>query len=149
MCRVDNKKAVHCSLQDFINRGNGFTKAHLSNLHIDNPIRYWESHFNSEHHDELARFAVRILIQVASERAFSTMNLIITKLRNRLSVEKANKLIFIYMNQRVLDRAGDLLLGDWVEELDEEQVEIEELLLPIEEEEENDIELDEERQEAL
>jgi hypothetical protein len=38
------------------------------------------------------------------------------------------------MNQRVLDRASDLLLGDWVEKLDDEQVELEEYLLSIEEE---------------
>jgi hypothetical protein len=85
---------------------------------------------------------------VASERAFSAINLIVTKLRNKLSAEKADKLVFIYMNQRVLDRAGDLLLGDWVEKSDDDQVELEELLLSIEEEGDDDIELDEERQEA-
>ena len=46
------------------------------------------------------------------------MGLIVSKLRNRLGTEKANMLIFIYMNQRVLDKAGDLLLGDWVEKSD-------------------------------
>lgn len=85
---------------------------------------------------------------MASERAFSAINLIVTKLRNKLSAEKADKLVFIYMNQRVLDRAGDLLLGDWVEKSDDDQVELEELLLSIEEEGDDDIELDEERQEA-
>ena len=60
-------------------------------------------------------------------------------------------LIFIYMNQRVLDKAGDLLLGDWVEKSDDKQVESEELLLSIEEENDiaddiDDIELDIERQ---
>jgi hypothetical protein len=60
-------------------------------------------------------------------------------------------LIFIYMNQRVLDKASDLLLGDWVEKSDDKQVELEELLLSIEEEDssddDDDIELDIERQE--
>jgi hypothetical protein len=69
---------------------------------------------------------------VASERAFSAMNLIVTKLRNKLSPEKTNKLIFIYMNQRVLDKGGDLLLGDWVDKTDDEQLNLEELLLSIE-----------------
>ena len=57
---------------------------------------------------------------------------------------------FIYMNQRVIDKAYDLLLGDWVEKSDSDQVDLEELLLSIEEEEnsDNDIELDIERQEA-
>jgi hypothetical protein len=81
------------------------------------------------------------------------MGLIISKLRNRLSPKKANKLIFIYMNQRVLDQASDLLLGDWVEKADEKQVELEELLLSIEQEgqeqdEDDDIELSVERQEG-
>jgi hypothetical protein len=43
------------------------------------------------------------------------MNLIHSKLRNQLGVEKANKLIYIYMNQRVLDRNGDIFVGDLIE----------------------------------
>jgi hypothetical protein len=34
-----------------------------------------------------------------------------------------------YMNQRVLDKAGDLLLGGWAEKSDDKQVELEYLLL--------------------
>ena len=34
-----------------------------------------------------------------------------------------------YMNLRVLDNAGDLLLGEWVEKSDDKQVELEYLLL--------------------
>jgi citrate lyase synthetase len=37
---------------------------------------------------------------VALEQAFSAMNLIITKLQNRLGSKKANKLIFIYCDGR-------------------------------------------------
>ena len=56
-------------------------------------------------------------------------------------------LIFIYMNVRVLDKAGDLLLGDWVEKSDDDQVDLEELLLSIEEDvQDSDVELDIERQ---
>lgn len=36
--RVEDKKKVHASLQDFRNRENGFTIAHYSQMHIDNPI---------------------------------------------------------------------------------------------------------------
>jgi hypothetical protein len=109
------------------------------------------SYFGSKDHDELARFAVRIYKtianSVASERAFSAIGLIVTRLRNKLGPEKANKLIFIYMNLRVLNKAGDLL-GDWVDKSDEDQVEIEELLLALEQElEEDETELDVERQE--
>jgi hypothetical protein len=32
------------------------------------------------------------------------------------------------MNQRVLDKAGDILLGDWVDKSDNEQVDLEDLL---------------------
>jgi hypothetical protein len=52
---------------------------------------------------------------MASERAFSAMNLIHSKLRNRLGSIKAYMLIYIYMNQRVLDRNNSVLLGDPVE----------------------------------
>lgn len=85
------------------------------------------------------------------------MGLVVSKLRNRLGTEKANKLIFIYMNQRVLDKAGDLLLGDWVEKSDTEQADLDELLLSFEEEDNigsdtdgdtDDIELDVECQEG-
>lgn len=76
------------------------------------------------------------------------MGLIATKLWNRLSLEKANMLIFIYMNVQVLDKASDLLLGDWVEKSDDDQVDLEELLLSIEEDvQDGDVELDIERQE--
>jgi hypothetical protein len=57
-------------------------------------------------------------------------------------------LIFIYMNVQVLDKASDLLLGDWVEKSDDDQVDLEELLLSIEEDvQDGDVELDIERQE--
>lgn len=72
------------------------------------------------------------------------MNLIVTKLRNRLGAKTADKLIYIHMNQRVLDKAGDLLLGDWVEKSDEEQIQLEELLLSIDEED-DDTGLDEDQ----
>jgi hypothetical protein len=70
------------------------------------------------------------------------MGLIVTNLRNRLAPEKANKLVYIYMNQRVLDKAGDLLLGDWVEKSDTQQVDLEGLLLPVEQESEDEEEGD-------
>jgi hypothetical protein len=126
-------------------------------------VRYWQSYNNHPEHCELAKLAIRIFKtianSVASERAFSAIGLIVTRLRNRLGAEKADKLIYIYLNQRVLDRHGDLLLGDWVDKTDKEQVELEELLLEFEAEDQNqgadtdtdldvddDVELDIERQ---
>ena len=80
------------------------------------------------------------------------MNFIVTKLRNRLGIEKANKLIYIYMNQRVLDQVSELLLRDQVEKSDKDQVELEDLLLAFEAEDDDgtneDIELDEEYEQA-
>jgi hypothetical protein len=69
---------------------------------LDSPVTFWKSYLYDETHCVLAQLAVRIFEaianSVASERAFSAMNLIHTKLRNRLGAEKANKLIYIYMN---------------------------------------------------
>ena len=59
------------------------------------------------------------------------MNLIHTKLRSRLGIEKANKLVFIYMNQRVLDRNSDIFIGDPVEKSSEDQVLLKEAILDI------------------
>lgn len=76
------------------------------------------------------------------------MGLIVIKLHNRLGPAKANKLIYIYMNQRVLNRSSDLLLGDWVDKPDDEQVDLEELLLALEvedQDQDDEAELDIER----
>jgi len=60
----------------------------------------------------LASFAKRLLTtignSVPSERAFSTMNYVHSKLRNKLTVERANKLQYIYMNSRTLEKQGTL-----------------------------------------
>ena len=56
----------------------------------------------------LASYARRLLTtignSVPSERAFSTMNYIHSKIRNRLSVESADKLQYIFINSRVLEK---------------------------------------------
>jgi len=43
---------------------------------------------------------------VPSERAFSILNLVYNKLRNRLSNDRVNKLQYIYINERVLRRVS-------------------------------------------
>ena len=102
-------------------------------MYHDDPIAYWKSYQYNETHVVLAKLAVRIFEaianSIASERAFSAMNLIYTKLRNNLGEEKSHKLIYIYMNQRVLDRNNSILLGDPLEKTQEEQIQLEELLL--------------------
>ena len=63
---------------------------------------------------------------IVSERAFSAMNLIYTKLRNRLGNEKADKLIYIYINQCILDKSKSLFIGDPIEKTLEDQIELKE-----------------------
>jgi hypothetical protein len=41
---------------------------------------------------------------ILSEQAFSTMNYIYSKIRNRLSTDHANKLQYIYINSQVLSK---------------------------------------------
>jgi hypothetical protein len=126
---------VHASFLEFRTRVGVFRASHPSAMHYDNPAMFWKSYLHDEVHWVLAQLAVRIFKaitnSVASERAFSAMNLIHTKLRNRLGVEKSNMLIYIYMNQRVLDRNGDIFVGDLGEKTLEEQVLLEEAILEI------------------
>jgi hypothetical protein len=111
-----NNRSNSFTLRFIFSTENGFTNEHPLSYYIDNPVRYWQSYIRSKDHDKLARFAVQIFKivanSVASEQAFSAMGLIVSKLWNRLGAEKANMLNFIYMNQGVLDKAGDLLLED-------------------------------------
>jgi hAT family C-terminal dimerisation region len=76
----------------------------------------------------LANFAKRILNSIGnsvpSERAFSTMNFIYSKNRNRLSIEYINKLIYIYINVQVLTK-----LPLYPELIDDDILELESLEL--------------------
>ena len=60
----------------------------------------------------LSSFAKRLLNTISnsvpSERAFFTMNYTHSKIRNRLTPERANKLQYIYMNSRVLAKQKSL-----------------------------------------
>ena len=60
---------------------------------------------------ELGHLAIRIFTtagnSVACERAFSVMNLLHNKARNRTSIDKMDKLMFIYINCRVLRYRND------------------------------------------
>jgi hypothetical protein len=69
------------------------------------PLRFWQ--LQAMFSPGLGTLAVRLLSTpantVPSERAFSAQNLIHDKKRNRLSAEKTNKLVYIHMNQRLLE----------------------------------------------
>lgn len=47
-----------------------------------------------------------------SERSFSVVNFIHTKLRNRLTPERVQKLQYIYINQRTIRKIGAQTLSD-------------------------------------
>jgi hypothetical protein len=68
--------------------------------------------------------------------------LIHSKLRNRLGSTKAHMLIYIYINQRVLNRNNSVLLANPIEKTQEEQVQLEDILLQFIEDEGGDIEDD-------
>jgi hypothetical protein len=59
------------------------------------------------------------------------MNLITTAIRNRLLAHRSTKLIYIHMNQRVLD--ANESFKDWVEGEDDLQLELENILVSMEE----------------
>jgi hypothetical protein len=65
---------------------------------------------------ELASFAERLIRicanSVTSERAWSAMNYIHSKSRNSLSINTVDKLTFIYMNVRTLQRLNEHEMSD-------------------------------------
>jgi hypothetical protein len=71
----------------------------------EHPLRFWQ--LQAMFSPGLGTLAVRLFSTpantVPSERAFSAQNLIHDRKRNRLSAEKTNKLVYIHMNQRLLD----------------------------------------------
>lgn len=77
------------------------------------PWLFWQI---AHHHSPgLATLASRLFKtpanSVPSERAFSTQNLIHTKTRNRLDAQRVNKLTYVHINQRALDRCGTVSSG--------------------------------------
>jgi len=95
----------------------------------EHPIAFWS--FMIEFVSHISRIAIRLFRtpcnSVPSERSFSVQNAIHDKARNRLLLARTDKLIYIYMNRRVLDRQeGDHYRWEHLE--DEEMVELEDLL---------------------
>jgi hypothetical protein len=91
---------------EFRNHGGGFGHTAVAWGYSDTPLLFWNCQEMSS--PVLASFARRLLAtignSVPSERAFSTMNYIHSKIRNRLSTDHANKLQYIYINSRVLSK---------------------------------------------
>jgi hypothetical protein len=74
--------------------------------HANNPVQFWQ--LIESFAPDLAKISERLsscpYSSVTSERAFSILNLIHTKTRNRLKPERVNKLQYIYINERALAR---------------------------------------------
>ncbi len=81
----------------------GFLEASASLL----AAHQWWQQFGS-HAPELQHIAVRLLSQVSSacacERNWSTFDFIHSRRRNRLHVDRAFKLVYIFSNLRLLDK---------------------------------------------
>jgi len=95
------------ALQEFFafrNQEGAFRINAIAWSYSDIPKLFWNCQETSS--PSLSTFARCLLAtignSVPSERAFSTMNYIHSKIRNRLSAERANKLQYIYINSRTL-----------------------------------------------
>jgi hypothetical protein len=95
----------------FLVKEGHFRRHHEAWSLSDRPLLFWALLYPFA--PELSRLALRVFKtpanSVPSERAFSTHNLIHDKRRNRLQVEKVDKLVFIHRNTRVLEKCA----GGW------------------------------------
>ena len=91
---------------DFRSQSGIFGKAGGAWEHTAKPKLFWR--YMTASSLELSLFARKVLTvignSVLSERAFSTMNYIHSKRRNRLDLERADKLQFLHMNLLILER---------------------------------------------
>ena len=100
-------KDVRGSYLDFKCLFNNFLNAELwTETAMNDPMEYWR--LASAYAPDLATFALRIFNtppnSVPSERAFSTMKLNSGKFRATMALERLDKLCFIHINRRTLDR---------------------------------------------
>ena len=98
--------------------------------YVDEPLEFWM--IQMSHTKFLGQLAYRIhstpANSVSSERAFSTQNYIHTKDRNSLHVKRVDKLIYAYINSRILERidagTGSLPSPYKLSEADEVELEL-------------------------
>ena len=91
---------------DFRLQRNAFQPSSRSWTMVDDPVIFWAYH--RAMCLELSAFADHLLTTIAnsvpSERSFSTINYIHSKTRNALTLERVDKLEFIYINTRLLKK---------------------------------------------
>lgn len=89
---------------EYIGRCGGFAKKHLWSGLNQMPINWWN--LLKSRYPLLSSVAIKVLSipasSAASERNWSTYNFIHSKLRNRMVVDRAEKLVYIYWNIRIL-----------------------------------------------
>jgi hypothetical protein len=99
---------------------------------MNDPLLFWQMSFAVGPH--LATLAKRLYQtpanSVPSERAFSAMNFIHSKARNRLLVDRADMLQFLFMNDLVLGRRKDRQWRSWLTMTDDEEMDVEYRLQP-------------------
>jgi hypothetical protein len=75
-------------------------------MHAHNPVAFWRG--MKPFAPQLSSLCLRLFHALAnsvpSERAFSSRNLVHSRLRNRLGPERADKLCFVHINRRILHR---------------------------------------------
>jgi len=105
---ADDAATVFQEFQCFRNMLNPFDPLRLCWKPEGDPRMFWL--YQMTHTKVLGKIAYRLFStpanSVPSERSFSIMNLIHSKLRKNLSPAKANKFTFIYINNRVLCRVN-------------------------------------------
>ena len=90
--------------------------------YAEDPEIFWQLHFDDN--IPLSTLAHRLFYTLANsvpcERNFSSMKVLHSKLRSRLTIERVNKLLYIQINRRTLKRDGKVrVLGDAENEEDE------------------------------
>jgi hypothetical protein len=152
---LENQAKIRGAFFAFRTQRDGFHPNDISWKDTDNPAVFWRTH--TDQYPDLACLALRIFEtianSVASERAFSAMNLNHSKQRNSLNPKKVSMLVYIYMNQRTLDSTGDRLWIDdenWEKKTEVEKVAMEDEAMETDisdNEDEEDNEDDEEEEE--
>lgn len=95
------------------------------------PAIYWAQIYASGFAPELSELAMRVFQtpanSVPSERSFSTQNLVHDRKRNSLDPGRVNKLVFIHVNKRVLDRHSEgNHVRNWIALEEQDRIDLEE-----------------------
>lgn len=122
--------AIQISFLHYYNQQGIFVGTNESWLHKDDTELFWLLYYDTA--KPLAELATRLIKTTAnsvpSERAFSSMKAIHSTTRNRLTAERVNKLLFININTKVLNRARRITNikkdGDMADESEDDAQEV-------------------------